>query len=114
MKSKIFALLAVLLMGVVSPALAKDKKDKETVTFLVSMTCEKCQQRIENNIAYEKGVTGLTIDLPKKLVTIEYRTEKTNSEKLKKAIQDLGYTATPFRQKNDKETEKNDSVEVKE
>ena len=35
--------------------------------------------------------------MPKKLVTIEYRTDKTSPEELKAALQELGYTAMPFK-----------------
>lgn len=66
------------------------------MTFLVSMKCEKCQKRIENTLSFEKGVTGLDVNLPKKTVTIEYRDGKTSPEKLKEAIQKLGYTVAPL------------------
>lgn len=100
MKSK-FILLMTLLMIVVSSyaSVFDSKKEKAEVTFLVAMTCEKCQQRIESNIPYEKGVTDLHVKLSDKLVTIEYRKDKTDVAKLKKAIQDLGFTATLFNPK---------------
>lgn len=72
------------------------KAKKDTVTYVVSMTCENCQQRIENNIPFEKGVTGLKVDLQAKTVAIEYRADKTTPQKLKTAIQKLGFTAMPF------------------
>ena len=99
MKTKIFVLGTLLLMSAfsVNAETFDKKKKKETVTYLVSMTCENCQQRIENNIAYEKGVTDLKVDLPNKLVTIEYRTDKTTADKLKAAIKEMGFTAVPFK-----------------
>lgn len=107
MKTKIILWIAVLLVGVVSPVWAENsKKEKAEVTFLVSMTCENCQKRIESNIPYEKGVTGLKVNLSEKLVTIQYRTDKTDAGKLKKAIQKLGYTATPFQVKKTDKYEK--------
>ena len=108
MRTRIFALLAILLVAFATPSLAdgkkKDKK-KEKVTYIVSMTCENCKQRIEENIPFEKGVTDLKVDLPAKTVTIEYRADKTTPDKLKAAIQKLGYTAMPFHPK--KEEDKN-------
>lgn len=102
---KWIALLTLFVLGFSLNVMAKDdKKEKSEVTFLVSMTCENCQKRIENNIAFEKGVTALNVNLPDKLVTIEYRKDKTSPEKLKEAIRKLGYTATPFHPK--KKTEK--------
>ena len=99
MKTKVFALCAMLLMSLVSVNASVSEKEKEVVTYLVSMSCKKCQQRIESNIAYEKGVTDLKVDLPKKLVTIEYRADKTNPDKLKAAIKKMGFTVTPFKAK---------------
>ena len=99
MRTKLFALCALFLASSFSAnAETFEKKDKkEEITYLVSMSCKKCQKRIEENIAFEKGVTDLDIDLSKKLVTIEYRTDKTNPEKLKAAFKKLGFTATPFK-----------------
>lgn len=108
MKTKIFVLCALLVMCVfsVNAESGDKKKKKETVTYLVSMTCENCQQRIESNIPYEKGVTDLKVDLPNKLVTIEYRTDKTTAEKLKAAIKEMGFTVVPFKGDPKKDKEK--------
>jgi len=73
-------------------AQSKGKDDKvETMKCWVSMTCENCKAKVEKNIAYEKGVKDLEVDLPSKIVTIKYRTDKTSPEKLTKAIQELGF-----------------------
>ena len=95
MKTKVLSLFVFMLMCVLSVNANNDKK-KATVTYLVSMTCGNCQQRIESNIPYEKGVTDLKVDLEKKLVTVEYRTDKTTAENIKAAITKMGFTATPF------------------
>lgn len=98
MKTKVLALLAAVVMGLSFQLSAKDAKSTtQKVTFLVSMSCGSCQQRIENNLSFEKGVKSLNVNLPKKTVTIEYQSDKTSPEKLKAAIQKLGYTATPFK-----------------
>jgi copper chaperone CopZ len=69
------------------------KKKSEEVTFTVNMYCENCKTKIEKNISWEKGVKDLTIDLEKKTVEIVYDAKKTTEEKLKKAIEKLGFTA---------------------
>ena len=69
----------------------KPKSDKETVVFDVSMTCENCQKRIEKNIAFEKGVTDMKVDLASKTVQIEYKPSQTTVDKLQAAIVKLGY-----------------------
>jgi copper chaperone CopZ len=68
------------------------KKKSEDVTFDVNMFCENCKAKIEKNISWEKGVKDLTVDLEKKTVKIVYDPKKTTEEKLKKAVEKLGYT----------------------
>lgn len=81
-------LLATLLSATVQ---AKGKKT-ETVCFEVSMNCHNCQDKIEKNTAWEKGVKDLTVSLENKTVCIVYDTRKTSPDVLKKAIQELGFT----------------------
>lgn len=100
MKTKLMTFL-MLMMWIFSFSasaenVAAHKKEKSEVAFLVSMKCEKCQKRIENTLSFEKGVTGLDVNLPQKTVTIKYRDGKTSPEKLKEAIQRLGYTVAPL------------------
>lgn len=84
-------------------AAGQDKKEKsgktETMKCWVSMTCEKCQAKVEKNIPFEKGVTGMSVDLPSKMVTITYHPSKTTPAKLEKAIQKLGYKTEIILQK---------------
>lgn len=93
-----------MIMGIGS-TVAQDKKevksDKETITFDVSMTCENCQKRIEKNIAFERGVTDMKIDLEKKTVKIEFKKSQTTVEKLKAAIEKLGYKVEIHKEKED-------------
>ena len=107
MKTRTIIMTAMLFLGLSSTVNAKDLKGdkKSEVTFLVSMTCENCQKRIEDNISFEKGVTGLDVNLPQKTVTIKYRKDKTTPDKLKVAIRKLGYTVTPFHNTKDNKKE---------
>lgn len=82
------------------------KNDRDTVTFDVSMTCENCQKKIEKNIAFEKGVTDMKIDLEKKTVKIEYKKNQTTVEKLQKAIEKLGYEVKIHKEEDKKEEKK--------
>lgn len=83
-----FAIVALLFSA--SDAFA-GKNSKETVTFQVPMKCHKCQAKIEENIAFEKGVTDLQVNLEEKKVTVTYKKKATDVEKLKAAFQKLGY-----------------------
>ena len=90
--------LMALFLGNAFPEMAQEKqKKKETpknakVTFAVNMYCENCQKKIEKNIAWEKGVKDLRVDLEQKTVYILYNPGKTTESNLQKAIEKLGFT----------------------
>lgn len=89
---RVFLISLVMMFGLSLTANAqKPKSDKEIVIFEVSMTCENCQKRIEKNIAFEKGVTDMKVDLANKTVQLEYKPSQTTVEKLQAAIEKLGY-----------------------
>lgn len=70
----------------------KDGKKTATVVFATNLHCDNCKKKIESNIAYERGVKDLKVDVASKTVSVTYRTDKTNSETLRQAISKLGYT----------------------
>ncbi|MFT4071253.1 MAG: heavy metal-associated domain-containing protein [Dysgonamonadaceae bacterium] len=75
----------------------KDEKNKKdiSVTFVVNMVCENCKAKIQKNISWEKGVKDLKVNLEEKTVSIRFNPEKTTEEKLKQAIEKLGYSCHP-------------------
>ena len=99
MKTRTLLLLVLLTCPVLTSASTHltDDDNRAEVTFLVSMKCESCQQRIEEKLSFEKGVKKLKVNLEQKTVTITYDTQKTSPETLKAAIQKLGYTVAPFK-----------------
>ena len=76
-----------------SATLQQDKKKTETVTFKTTIHCKNCVKKLNDNLAFEKGVKDLKVSLNDKLVTITYDPSKTNEAALVKAIEKLGYTA---------------------
>jgi copper chaperone CopZ len=98
MNAKIFVLSFILMLSAGFTLEAQNKKDlkndKEKVVLNVSMTCENCQKRIEKNIAFEKGVTDMKVNLENKTVEIEFKKSQTTVEKLQAAIEKLGYEVT--------------------
>jgi copper chaperone CopZ len=95
MKAIQIILVAIVLFGMAGIVSAQDKKENSKdaqIVFAVNMHCHNCEQKIKKNIPYEKGVKDLTTDLDRKQVIVKYRTSKTDKEKLKKAIEKLGYT----------------------
>ena len=88
-------LAVMFLFGIQTVSAQQVKKvsnKEEQVVFLVNMDCHSCEEKIKKNIPFEKGVKDLTTNLDKKLVTIKYQTSKTDKDKLKKAIEKLGFT----------------------
>jgi copper chaperone CopZ len=86
----LFAAFSLLFFGL--NAQAQDKKT-ETVKIKTSAVCDMCKATIEKGMAYEKGVKAVNLDVPSQMLTLEYRTDKTNVEVLRTAVTKLGYDA---------------------
>jgi len=95
MKSKLTSLVFMLIISTILSAQTPvngNKKKTEEVTFSVNMHCQGCKDRIESAIPMERGVKDIKVELDKKEVTVIYNPAKTTVEKLKKAIEELGYS----------------------
>lgn len=90
----ILLILAILVCAIVhpTPSAARDKGELTTVVLSANLHCDKCKKKIESNIPFEKGVKDLKVDLQNKTITITFRSDKTDSEKLANAVKKLGYT----------------------
>jgi copper chaperone CopZ len=92
-----FKAMLVLVVALVSfTSLQAEKKSNEvkTITFNVAMDCQGCVDKVTKNISFEKGVKDLKTDLKAQQVTIKYRSDKTNIEKLTAAFKKIGYDVT--------------------
>ena len=69
----------------------KKKGEVKEVTFLVHLHCENCVKKVQENIAFEKGVKDLKVSLEDQTVAIKYDAAKTSEDTLKAAIEKLGY-----------------------
>jgi copper chaperone CopZ len=94
MKTKII-FIAVFSLLFMNGLLAKNQK----VLFSVNMDCEKCQKKIEKNIAFEKGVKAIDVKLDEKTVAITYDDSKTDVAKLQKGFKKIGYEAVEVKSK---------------
>lgn len=65
----------------------------ETVKIKTSSQCDECKERIEEALAFEKGVKTADLDVETKIVTVTYKKGKTSPEKIRKAISKVGYDA---------------------
>ena len=77
---------------------AKKKGEVKEVTFLVHLHCENCVKKVQENIAFEKGVKDLKVSLDDQTVALKYDAAKTSEETLRTAIEELGYPVSGKRE----------------
>lgn len=58
-----------------------------------SAVCGMCKTRIEKALNKTEGVETAILDLDSKYVTVKYNADKTDLDKIRKAISDVGYDA---------------------
>jgi copper chaperone CopZ len=93
-KIVLMTLMSIVAVLVINTANAQEKKKNyEEVQIQTTAVCGMCEERIEGNIAYEKGVKKVELDNDTKIVTIGYDPRKTDPEKLRTAISKIGYDA---------------------
>ena len=89
----------------------KKKSSKETVTFLIeNMHCQNCINKIEKNIAFEKGVTDLKCDLSTLTAEVTFRSDKTSEDKLVAAFDKIGMKARPLAEGEEPEVHNDEHV----
>ncbi len=93
--NQIGTIVAIFVLVLFSGAVhAQEKKSNtEKLEIKTSAICEMCKTRLEENMAFEKGVTAVTLDVETKILTVEYKTGKSSPEKLRKAVSNIGYDA---------------------
>ena len=63
------------------------------VKIKTSAVCEMCKKTIERDLAFEKAVKKVTLNLDDKVVTVVYNPKKTDEQKIRFAITQIGYDA---------------------
>lgn len=104
---KIIALFTVIALstgiGFAQKQQQKKEKKQEVIEFTLNeVICPNCKRKIDNNIAFEKGVTGITYGEDGSTVQIKYRTDRTDPEKLQSAFEKVKLEvveAKPVKQK---------------
>jgi len=66
---------------------------KETVQIKTTAQCEMCKERIEEEMQFTKGVTAVNLDVESQILTVTFKTKKTNLDKLRRTISLIGYDA---------------------
>ncbi|WP_210465484.1 heavy-metal-associated domain-containing protein [Rufibacter roseolus] len=93
MKTLKIWMLSLMLTGLASFSFAQSGGKAEEVKIKTSAVCDMCKATIEKGLAYEKGVNKATLDVDSKVLTVSYNGQKTSLEKIRKAVNDLGYDA---------------------
>lgn len=79
------------------------QKAKETAVFyLDGLDCQNCVKKVEKNIAFEKGVTGLKCNLDNGTATVTYKVDKTDVTKLTEAFDKIGMKTKSIEKVEDK------------
>ena len=84
--------ILILVMLLAAGLYAADGKF-DTIKIKTSSQCDECKERIEEALAFEKGVKTSDLDVETKIVTVAYKKSKTSPEKIRKAISKVGYDA---------------------
>ncbi|MCX6285944.1 MAG: heavy metal-associated domain-containing protein [Bacteroidetes bacterium] len=95
MKKGIVTLCSIMLFAfmLASASAFSQEKKPETIKIKTSAVCDMCKDRIEQGMAFEKGVKNVVLDVDTKIVSITYNPSKTTPDDLRKAISKLGYDA---------------------
>lgn len=96
-------LIAAVIMLASSSLMAQKPSNREEVKIQTNLDCEMCKKKIEDYMAFERGVTVIHADVPTKIVTIEYRPRRTDEEKLVAALKKLGYEAEVIEEEGEEE-----------
>ena len=81
----------------------KPEKKKETVEIRLDEMCQSCVKKIDNYIAFEKGVTALNINQEKMSVNVTYWANRTDTTKLKKAFTKVKLNVEEMKMVNEEE-----------
>jgi cation transport ATPase len=90
---KIGLATAMLICLYASPVPAQEVKKSDTLVVKTSAICGQCKERIEQGMAFEKGVKKTTLNDETKKVTVIYNPSKTSPDAIRTAISKLGYDA---------------------
>ena len=88
MKKLIIALFSILTINAWA--------QKETLEILTSAACYEgpcCKDRMEEEMQFTRGVTAVGFDIESQVLTVTFKTKKTDADKLRKVISLLGYNA---------------------
>jgi len=90
---KYFQLTLMALFVLLFSATAQQKTTGKAEIKTPSIQCDMCKGRIEKYLIRQYGVTGVKVDVKKKITGVTWLTDRTNIENIKAAIATVGYDA---------------------
>lgn len=63
------------------------------VIHSANIVCQTCRRTLIRGLSTQKGVRFVEVDVPNKNITVVYRPDKTNPDKIRQAVARLGYDA---------------------
>jgi len=85
---------AVLILMIITGTMLVQAQGKTAeIKIKTSSQCEMCKERIEEALAFTKGVKKAELDLETRIVTVSYKKGKTDPAALRMAISKAGYDA---------------------
>lgn len=92
MKKSIIIIFSTLFLVLNLNARNNASKDS-TIVIKTTAVCEMCVETIEKGYAFEKGVKSSSVNLEANIVSVTYRTNKTDAQAVKRALTKMGYAA---------------------
>ena len=94
MKNRISSIFIMIGMAILicTVSCVQEKKSTE-IKIKTSAVCGQCKDRIEQGMAYEKGIKDIVLDVDSKIATVRYNPSKTTPADIRNAISKLGYDA---------------------
>ena len=90
MKKIAIIMSLIVLCGTTAMAQKKSPSEQSATIKIPSYCCNGLTKTIENTLAYEKGVVKWSLDQPNKQITVVYKDNKTNPQKIEKALANNG------------------------
>lgn len=86
-------IISVLFFANTENVQAQFKAKTESIKIKTSVKCGSCKAKIEENMAFVKGVKAVSVDVNTKITTIVYKPGVTNPKILRNELAKLGYDA---------------------
>ncbi len=72
----------------------KKKKKISEVSLVCKMDCGNCANEVKKQLAFTKGVKFVETDYEKNTITVKYRNDKTDTDKIIASLAEIDYKAS--------------------